>query len=245
MVTRDRCYLVHVVGDLHDSLLGEAQVEVLVPELQRDGDGERSAEQEQRWIQRGILAFLPVQIPGPATLTSVWSATMKSSMYFMVLQASLFTCKTDSKAWRSEEAQSASHIPMCAQEGWPRGETEARGGTDSLHCHIISHTACQSPSPRVLGLPFEVSCLNSNHTSCPPKTPSKDADSPARSPPAHHKQRPRAGCTRRSTSWKSRVMSSIVFPKSLPWAQVPPGMCRCSALWMRWWFGSGVPTGCR
>lgn len=189
MVTRDRCYLVHVVGDLHDSLLGEAQVEVLVPELQRDGDGERSSEQEQRWIQRGILAFLPVQIPGPATLTSVWSATMKSSMYFMVLQASLFTCKTDSKAWRSEEAQSASHVPMCAQEGWPRGETEARGGTDSLHCHIISHTACQSPSPRILGLPFEVSCLNSNHTSCPPKTPSKDADSPARSPPAHHKQR--------------------------------------------------------
>lgn len=71
MVTRDRCYLVHVVGDLHDSLLGEAQVEVLVPELQRDGDGERSAEQEQRWIQRGTLAFLPEQIPGPATLTSV------------------------------------------------------------------------------------------------------------------------------------------------------------------------------
>ncbi len=52
VVTRDRCYLVHVVGDLHDSLLGEAQVEVLVPELQRDGDGERSSEQEQRWIQK-------------------------------------------------------------------------------------------------------------------------------------------------------------------------------------------------
>lgn len=100
MVTGDRRYLVHVVCNLHDSLLGEAQVEVLVPELRRGGDGGRSAEQEQGREQSRLLVFF--RRGPPVALTSVLSATMKSSMYFMVLQASLFACKADSKAWRSE-----------------------------------------------------------------------------------------------------------------------------------------------
>lgn len=63
MVTRDQQvplagrYLVHVVCDLHDALLGVAQVEVLVPVLQRDGDGEGSPEEERRGRQRGVPAF--------------------------------------------------------------------------------------------------------------------------------------------------------------------------------------------
>lgn len=100
MVTGDRRYLVHVVCNLHDSLLGEAQVEVLVPELRRGGDGGRSAEQEQGREQSRLLFFF--RRGPPVALTSVLSATMKSSMYFMVLQASLFACKADSKVRRSE-----------------------------------------------------------------------------------------------------------------------------------------------
>lgn len=63
MVTRDLqvpltgSYLVHIVCNLHDALLGVAQVEVLVPVLQRDGDGEESVEEKQGGRHRGVLAF--------------------------------------------------------------------------------------------------------------------------------------------------------------------------------------------
>lgn len=63
VVTRDQQvplaghYLVHVVCDLHDALLGVAQVEVLVPVLQRDGDGEGSPEEERGGRQKGVPAF--------------------------------------------------------------------------------------------------------------------------------------------------------------------------------------------
>jgi len=67
-----RCYLVHVVCDLHDALLGVAQVEVLVPVLQRDGDGEGSPEEKQGERQRGVLAFRQgTRFLPPTALTSV------------------------------------------------------------------------------------------------------------------------------------------------------------------------------
>lgn len=60
-------YLVHVVGDLHDALLGVAQVEVLVPVLQRDGDGEGSPEEEQGGRQRGNCHGITFLLPTPLT----------------------------------------------------------------------------------------------------------------------------------------------------------------------------------
>lgn len=78
MVTRDLQvpltgrYLVHVVCDLHDALLGVAQVEVLVPVLQRDGDGEESPEEKQGWRHKGVLAFQQrTRFLPPPALTSV------------------------------------------------------------------------------------------------------------------------------------------------------------------------------
>lgn len=53
VVTRDQQvslighYLVHIVCNLHDALLGVAQVEVLVPVLQRDRDRQGSPDEEQ------------------------------------------------------------------------------------------------------------------------------------------------------------------------------------------------------
>lgn len=143
MVTGDRRYLVHVVCNLHDSLLGEAQVEVLVPELRKGGDGGRSAEQEQGREQSRLLFFLQgTTFLAPVALTSVLSATMKSSMYFMVLQASLFACKADSKAWRSEGVGSpgGSWAPQTPQSlpGWTAG----RGNEANLGCYSTT-----SPCP--------------------------------------------------------------------------------------------------
>lgn len=78
VVTRDQQvllaghYLVHIVCDLHDALLGVAQVEVLVPVLQRDRDGEGSPEEEKGGRQRGVLAFRQgTRFLPPAVLTSV------------------------------------------------------------------------------------------------------------------------------------------------------------------------------
>lgn len=143
MVTGDQRYLVHIVCNLHDSLLGEAQVEVLVPELRRGGDGGRSAEQEQGREQSRLLFFLQgTTFLAPVALTSVLSATMKSSMYFMVLQASLFACKADSKAWRSEGVGSpgGSWAPQTPQSlpGWTAG----RGNEANLGCYSTT-----SPCP--------------------------------------------------------------------------------------------------
>lgn len=50
-------YLVHIVCDLHDALLGVAQVEVLVPVLQRDRDGQGSPDEERGGRQRGVVSF--------------------------------------------------------------------------------------------------------------------------------------------------------------------------------------------
>lgn len=51
-------HLVHVVCDLHDALLGVAQVEVLVPVLERGGDGEGSRGKSEMEAERD-LGFLP------------------------------------------------------------------------------------------------------------------------------------------------------------------------------------------
>lgn len=60
-------YLVHVVCDLHNALLGHAEVEVLVPVLQRDGDGEGSPEEEQggRETEKGPCFSAGDQVSAP------------------------------------------------------------------------------------------------------------------------------------------------------------------------------------
>lgn len=136
--------------------------------------------------------------------------------------------------------------------------------------HIMSRTVRRSTGPQTACPPFEISCPKSNQVSCPrrpltshlPAQPCPDAGVMGNPPQAagylagvqpvllpalcpSTTKGHQDGFTRWCIGWKSRATSAMLLPKSSPWPQVPPRMGKCSARWMMWWPGSGVPRGFR